>query len=66
MRSFEEYRQLINSQLTSLIREGAPESSVLREAMRYSLEVGGKRLRPALLLAVRAFRGIHSHVFSYP
>ena len=57
MRSFDEYRQLINSQLTSLIREGAPESSVLREAMRYSLEVGGKRLRPALLLAACDFAG---------
>lgn len=51
MLSFDEYRQLVNSRLTDLIQDGAPESSVLREAMRYSLEVGGKRLRPVLLLA---------------
>lgn len=51
MLSFNEYRELVNSGLTDLIREDAPESSVLREAMRYSLKVGGKRLRPVLLLA---------------
>lgn len=57
MLSFNEYRELVNSGLTDLIREDAPESSVLREAMRYSLKVGGKRLRPVLLLAACDFAG---------
>lgn len=57
MRDFEEYRQLILSHLTDLIRDDAPESSVLKSAMKYSLEVGGKRLRPVLLLAACDFAG---------
>ena len=51
MRSFDEYRDLINSHLTDLIADAGPEAALLGEAMRYSLEVGGKRLRPVLLLA---------------
>lgn len=57
MLSLEGYRELVNSGLTGLIKDGAPESSVLRDAMRYSLEVGGKRLRPVLLLAACDFAG---------
>lgn len=57
MRSFEEYRSLINSRLTDLLPDLPDESSVLREAMAYSLEVGGKRLRPVLLLAACEFAG---------
>lgn len=51
MRSFDEYKELINIHLTDLIADAGPEASVLADAMRYSLEVGGKRLRPVLLLA---------------
>ena len=57
MRSFEEYRSLINSHLTDLLPDLPDESEVLREAMAYSLEVGGKRLRPVLLLAACEFAG---------
>ena len=57
MRSFEEYRSLINSHLTDLLPDLPDESKVLREAMAYSLEVGGKRLRPVLLLAACEFAG---------
>ena len=57
MRSFEEYKELINSNLTELIPELPEHSAVLAEAMKYSLEVGGKRLRPALLLASCEFAG---------
>ncbi len=51
MRSFDEYKEIINTNLTELIPELPEHSSVLAEAMKYSLEVGGKRLRPVLLLA---------------
>ena len=57
MRSFEEYKDIINAHLTDLIADAGPEASVLADAMRYSLEVGGKRLRPVLLLASCEFAG---------
>ena len=57
MRSFEEYKDIINAHLTDLIADASPEASVLADAMRYSLEVGGKRLRPVLLLASCEFAG---------
>ena len=57
MRSFEEYKEIVNSDLTALIPELPEHSAVLAEAMRYSLEVGGKRLRPVLLLASCDFAG---------
>ena len=57
MRSFDEYRSMINARLADLLPDLPPESSVLREAMAYSLEVGGKRLRPVLLLAACEFAG---------
>lgn len=57
MRSFEEYRSMINFRLTDLLPDLPDESSVLGEAMAYSLEVGGKRLRPVLLLAACDFAG---------
>ena len=57
MRSFDEYKDIINTHLTDLIADAGPEASMLGEAMRYSLEVGGKRLRPVLLLAACEFAG---------
>ena len=57
MHSFEEYRSIINEHLTDLLPDLPEESSMLRDAMAYSLEVGGKRLRPSLLLAACEFAG---------
>ena len=57
MRSFNDYKTLINEHLTDLIADAGAEAALLAEAMRYSLEVGGKRLRPALLLAACDFAG---------
>ena len=51
MHSFDEYKGIINSRLTDLIPDTGREADELADAMRYSLEVGGKRLRPSLLLA---------------
>lgn len=57
MHSFDEYREIINTHLTDLIADTGEEASELSDAMKYSLEVGGKRLRPALLLASCEFAG---------
>ena len=57
MHSFNEYREIINTHLTDLIADPGEQASELAEAMKYSLEVGGKRLRPALLLASCEFAG---------
>lgn len=57
MHSFDEYRTLINTHLTDLVTDAGGEASELADAMKYSLEVGGKRLRPALLLASCEFAG---------
>jgi geranylgeranyl diphosphate synthase type II len=51
MRSFDEYKNLVESKLTSYLPDTGDYASLLREAMAYSLDVGGKRLRPVLLLA---------------
>lgn len=51
MFSYEEYRAFINEHLTDCIPAVGDEAGVLRDAMEYSLQVGGKRLRPVLLLA---------------
>ena len=50
MRSFEEYKELVDSHLTELIPAEEGEAEVLAEAMKYSLSVGGKRLRPVLMI----------------
>jgi geranylgeranyl pyrophosphate synthase len=47
--SLDEYRELIEEYLAAL--PFAPELRGLNEAMRYSLEGGGKRIRPLLCLA---------------
>ena len=57
MHSFDEYREIINTHLTDLIADAGEEAAELADAMRYSLQVGGKRLRPALLLASCEFAG---------
>ncbi|MBR2541041.1 MAG: polyprenyl synthetase family protein [Mogibacterium sp.] len=57
MHSFDEYRELVNSHLTDYIPETAPKAAILRESMEYSVKVGGKRLRPCLLLAACEFAG---------
>lgn len=48
--SFKDYINLINSQLDSFIPECTYGEPVVGEAMKYSLSIGGKRIRPVLLL----------------
>jgi geranylgeranyl diphosphate synthase type II len=60
MRDFEEYtafKDLIEDHLLDFLPEVDPKSSTLYEAMSYSLKGGGKRIRPALLLAACEFAG---------
>ena len=51
MKSYEEYRKIINQALESQLRSIGTIPSRLLEAMLYSLMAGGKRLRPVMLLA---------------
>ena len=57
MRSYDEYKKIVNTHLTDLIADPGEEAADLADAMKYSLEVGGKRLRPSLLLASCEFAG---------
>lgn len=57
MRSYDEYKQMVNDHLTDYIPGTDSKASVLKESMEYSLRVGGKRLRPVLLLASCDFAG---------
>ena len=57
MHSFDEYKELINTSLTSFLPKISTEADTLRESMEYSLTVGGKRIRPVLLLAACEFAG---------
>ncbi|MDN3016572.1 polyprenyl synthetase family protein [Paenibacillus sp. BSR1-1] len=46
----QDYKQLLENELKSLVEElDAP--SIIKESMTYSLEAGGKRIRPLLLFA---------------
>ena len=57
MLSYDEYKAIIEDNLVSFIPEVHPYAATLRESMAYSLEVGGKRLRPVLLLASCDYAG---------
>ena len=57
MLGFDDYRTLINNHLLDFIPYVDEHASTLYKSMRYSLTVGGKRLRPILLLAACDFAG---------
>ncbi len=57
MRSFDDYKSLVNEHLTDYIPETEKYAEILTESMKYSLTIGGKRLRPVLLLASCEFAG---------
>ena len=54
---FEDYKNLIEEHLMDFIPDVDHKSITLYESMKYSLSSGGKRIRPALLLAVCDFCG---------
>lgn len=55
--NFDEYKDMINEYLLDYMPCVDTKSSVLYDAMKYSLTAGGKRLRSVLLLAACEFAG---------
>ncbi|MCI5698338.1 MAG: polyprenyl synthetase family protein [Clostridiales bacterium] len=55
--AYDKYRNSVNEYLLDFLPRIDEKSSSLNEAMKYSLEAGGKRLRPVLLLAACQFAG---------
>lgn len=54
---YEKYQNMINDYLLDFLPRIDEKSEILYESIRYSLEAGGKRLRPILLLAACEFAG---------
>ena len=57
MRTYAEYQALVEAALPGALESLGSVPEKLREAMAYSLEAGGKRVRPVLLLAACDFLG---------
>ncbi len=57
MKTEQEYREMVNRSLEPAIRSLGTIPDRLTEAMLYSLQAGGKRLRPVLLLAACEMAG---------
>ena len=55
--SFDDYKRYLEEHLADLLPDIDPKSITLYEAMKYSLQAGGKRIRPVLLLAACDFCG---------
>ena len=51
MRTYDEYRRMTEQALVPMLESLGEIPEKLLEAMKYSLEAGGKRIRPVLLLA---------------
>ena len=57
MKTYEEYRIQVENSLSPMLESLGEIPDRLLEAMRYSLEAGGKRLRPVMLLAACEMAG---------
>ena len=57
MKTYEEYRQMTEQALQPMLESLGNMPERLLDAMRYSLEAGGKRLRPVMLLAASDMAG---------
>ncbi len=57
MKTYEAYLQIVEQALPGALDSLGEIPSPLREAMQYSLQAGGKRLRPVLLLAATDLLG---------
>lgn len=63
---YKEIKNLVEDNLLRFLPETESGSSILYDAMKYSLEAGGKRLRPVLLIAsCRAAGGSYSDALPY-
>ncbi len=56
-RTYDDYKEIVNKHLLDFIPVIDNKSISLYDAMKYSLQAGGKRLRPVLLLAACEFAG---------
>ena len=52
--TLKEYQNKVEASISALVPDKKTRPAVLHEAMRYSLDAGGKRLRPCLVLAAHA------------
>ena len=57
MKMYAEYQALVEHSLAPMLESLGYIPERLLEAMRYSLEAGGKRLRPVMLLAACEMAG---------
>ena len=57
MKTYEEYRRIAENALVPMLESLGEIPERLLSAMRYSLEAGGKRLRPVMLLAACEMAG---------
>lgn len=55
--NYDEYKNQINEYLSDYLPSVDHRAEIIREAMEYSLNAGGKRLRPVLLLSACEFAG---------
>ncbi len=55
--TFDEYKRYLEEHLTDLLPDIDHKSITLYDSMKYSIESGGKRIRPVLLLAACEFTG---------
>lgn len=61
---YEEYRSYFEKQLEELSENMTTEPEILGESMRYSLFLGGKRIRPVLMYAVGDVLGIDRRILT--
>lgn len=65
-RRLKEYSELVNNEFEKLFTISDCPEKQLREAMKYSLMAGGKRLRPALILeGYRMFKDDYEHALPF-
>ena len=57
MHNYDEYKEIVNTNLLKYIPAIHPYANILKESMEYSLKIGGKRVRPVLLLAACEYAG---------
>ena len=51
MQTYDKYKEIVEANLLNYLPDAGKYASKLRESMAYSLSIGGKRLRPVLLLS---------------
>lgn len=61
---YEEYRSYFENELIKRCEDLATEPEILGESMRYSLLLGGKRVRPVLMYAVGEALGIDREIIT--